>query len=71
MCSIIIGKLSPPKLISRWCRFYYEVALKSKYSRDGEALEMLDVIHDGVVFNFPAPSARRASAGPGAAYPGG
>ena len=26
---------------------YYEVALKSKYSRDSESSEMIDIIHNG------------------------
>ncbi len=31
---------------------YFETALKSKYSRDEQSLEMLDIIRDGVMFNF-------------------
>ena len=31
---------------------YYEVALKTKYSRDEESVRMLDLIFDGVVYDF-------------------
>ena len=31
---------------------YYEVALKTKYSRDEESVQMLDLIFDGVVYDF-------------------
>lgn len=31
---------------------YYEVALKIKYSRDEESVQMLDLIFDGVVYDF-------------------
>jgi hypothetical protein len=31
---------------------YYEVALKIKYSRDEESVRMLDLIFEGVVYDF-------------------
>ena len=31
---------------------YYEITLKNKYSRDDESSQMLDIIRDGVRFNF-------------------
>ena len=31
---------------------YYEVALKTKYSRDEESVRMLDLIYEGVVYDF-------------------
>jgi len=31
---------------------YYEVALKTKYSRDEESVQMLDLIFEGVVYDF-------------------
>ncbi|MBQ2708167.1 MAG: hypothetical protein IJF67_07865 [Clostridia bacterium] len=33
---------------------YYEVAMKVKYSRDDETVQMLDMIREGVVFDFGA-----------------
>ena len=31
---------------------YYEVSLKTKYSRDEESVRMLDLIFEGVVYDF-------------------
>ena len=31
---------------------FYEVALKTKYARDDESSEMIDIIRDGISFNF-------------------
>ncbi|MBQ8508700.1 MAG: hypothetical protein IJ493_02220 [Clostridia bacterium] len=31
---------------------YYEIALKTKYSRDDESSRMYDIIHDGMMLNF-------------------
>lgn len=53
MCSIIIEALAAESY-KQVVPVYYEVALKSKYSRDDESAEMLDIIRDGVVFNFGA-----------------
>lgn len=53
MCSIIIEALAAESY-KQVVPAYYEVALKSKYSRDDESAEMLDIIRDGLVFNFGA-----------------
>jgi hypothetical protein len=51
MCSVIIEALAAESY-KQVVPAYYEVALKTKYSRDDESAEMLDIIRDCLAFNF-------------------
>ena len=51
MCSIIIEAIAAESY-KQVVPAYYEVALKTKYSRDDESAEMLDLIRGCLAFNF-------------------
>jgi hypothetical protein len=53
MCSIIIEALAAESY-KQVIPAYYEIALKTKYSRDDESAVMLDLIRDNLAFNFGA-----------------